>query len=166
MAKFTGKFESAKQDWETPIGLFNTINDRFKFTFDLAASKENSKCNKFFSREEDSISRSWSGLGCCWLNPPYGDTSKNKLSCWIKKAYQETEKDETLWVSLLIPARTNTKWFLEYCLKKAFEISFIIGRPKFGGATHGLPQPLVLVTFKKHEENDEIDYPKISYFEV
>ena len=30
---------------------------------------------------------------------------------------------------------------------EATEVRFICGRPKFGGAKHGLPQPLALVVF-------------------
>jgi len=52
---------------------------------------------------------------------------------------------------MLIPARTNTKWFHDLCMKAA-EIRFILGRPKFGDSKHGLPQPLVLVIFKKSDE--------------
>lgn len=166
MAKFVGKFESAKQDWETPIELFKKFNDIYEYSFDLAASKENSKCKSFFSKEDNSLHRGWSGLGNCWLNPPYGDKAANRLSAWIDKAYKETEKDSSLLVSLLIPARTNTNWFLDYCLLNSFALDFIIGRPKFGGATHGLPQPLVVVTFhnpKLHAQDDleTINAPKI-----
>jgi hypothetical protein len=32
------------------------------------------------------------------------------------------------------------------------EISFICGRPKFGNAIHGLPQPLALVIFGKRNK--------------
>lgn len=161
MGKFTGKFESARQDWETPLDLFNLLDDRYDYNFDLAASPENTKCKSFFTKEDNSLIKDWTGLGNCWLNPPYGDTSKNKLSIWVKKAYEETQSDHDLAVSLLIPARTNTKWFLKYCLE-AYALDFIIGRPKFGNAKHGLPQPLILVTFKYHEE----DYPKLGYFKI
>jgi len=50
---------------------------------------------------------------------------------------------------MLIPARTNTVWWHDYCMK-AKEIRFIKGRPKFGDAKHGLPQPLAIVIFAKH----------------
>jgi hypothetical protein len=39
---------------------------------------------------------------------------------------------------------------------KAVEIRFICGRPKFGGADHGLPLPLAVVVFKK--SNEETKY--------
>ena len=79
-----------------------------------------------------------------WLNPPYGETS-GKLSDWIKKAVTEADAGAT--VVMLIPARTNTNWFHDLCLKRG-EVRFVRGRPKFGGADHGLPQPLCLVIFR------------------
>lgn len=140
------KFSSAKQDWTTPKDFFNKLNSEFNFTFDLAASKENTLCSRFFSETDDSLKQSWAGLGTCWLNPPYGDKKENKLSNWVKKCHEECEKDKNLTVVLFIPARTNTAWFHKYCMN-AKELRFVCGRPKFGNATHGLPQPLMLVVF-------------------
>ncbi len=73
------------------------------------------------------------------MNPPYKDMKK-----WVIKAYEESTKNGCV-VVCLIPARTNTKWWHEYCMKG--EIRFIEGRPKFEGCIHGLPQPLALVIF-------------------
>lgn len=61
---------------------------------------------------------------------------------YIKKAYDERLNATTV---CLIPARTNTKWWHEYCMQG--EVYFIQGRPKFKGCIHGLPQPLALVVF-------------------
>lgn len=147
MAKFTNKFTSIKQDWETPINLFQKLNSEFLFNFDLAASNSNFKCKNYFSINDNSLKQDWNGI--CWLNPPYGD-KKSKLSDWCKKAYLESVRNDKLIVVMLIPARTNTKWFHDYCMK-ASELRFICGRPKFGGADHGLPQPLVIVVFQKNK---------------
>ena len=148
MASFTNKFDSIKQDWNTPKLLFNKLNQEFNFIFDLAASKENALCPKFYTKDNDGLKQSWDGS--CWLNPPYGDKS-SKMVDWIKKAYNDTQANLNLTVVMLIPARTNTKWFHDLCMKAA-EIRFILGRPKFGDSKHGLPQPLVLVIFKKSDE--------------
>lgn len=144
MGNFTGKFESRKQEWTTPQDLFDVLNQEFKFTFDLAADQTNTKCTKFYNEKDDALKQEWKGI--CWLNPPYG-SKKYKLENWIKKAASEVNKHDST-VVMLIPARTNTKWWHTYCMT-AFEVRFICGRPKFGGATHGLPQPLALIVFKK-----------------
>lgn len=73
------------------------------------------------------------------MNPPYKDMKR-----WVIKAYEESRKDDCV-VVCLIPARTNTNWWHQYCMKG--EIRFIEGRPKFEGCVHGLPQPLAIVVF-------------------
>lgn len=148
MARFTNKFESNRQDWTTPEILFDTLNAEFHFEWDLAASPENAKCSKYYTSKQDGLKQKWDSV--CWLNPPYGD-SKSKMVSWIKKAYYDTRLNPDLTVVMLIPARTNTKWFHQYCMKAA-EVRFICGRPKFGDSKHGLPQPLAIVVFKMSNE--------------
>lgn len=143
MSIFNNKFDSNKQDWETPLELFETLNNEFNFTLDAAASIENKKCDKFFDKETNGLIQNWTNE-TVWLNPPYGD-SGYKLSDWIKKAVMEMANGAT--TVLLIPARTNTNWFHDYCLKYG-EVRFIRGRPKFVNAKYGLPQPLCFVIFR------------------
>ena len=79
-----------------------------------------------------------------WLNPPYGRT----IGQWVRKAYEESRQGAT--VVCLLPARTDTAWFHEYCLQG--EIVFIRGRLRFGGAKWNAPFPSMIVIFK--ENND------------
>jgi len=51
----------------------------------------------------------------------------------------------------LLPARTDTKWFHDYCLK-ANEIRFIKGRLKFGDAKNSAPFPSMIVVFHRNGE--------------
>ncbi len=147
MAQFSKKFDSIRQDWNTPKILFDKVNEEFNFEWDLAADKDNALCDKFYDKEKDGLKQNWDGV--CWLNPPFGDKS-SKMVDWIKKAYNDSQANTNLTVVMLIPARTNTKWFHLYCMKAA-ELKFICGRPKFGDNKHGLPQPLILVVFKKSD---------------
>jgi phage N-6-adenine-methyltransferase len=144
--KSEGFFSSTKQEWTTPDGLFHKLQDEFKFQVDLAADASNTKCEKYFDEAANGLLQQW--LGTCWLNPPYGN-KKYKMVDWIKKAYASSQ-DGSCKVVMLIPARTNTKWWHEYCMN-AQEIKFICGRPKFGGAKHGLPWPLAIVVFGRHD---------------
>ena len=146
MADFKERFGSKKQQWTTPEKLWRPLNDEFHFITDLAADKDNSKCPSFFDAETDGLRQEWKGV--CWLNPPYGD-QKSKLSHWIKKAYLSAAVGGAT-VVMLIPARTNTKWWRDFCMKAA-EVRFICGRPKFGDADHGLPLPLAVVVFRKFD---------------
>lgn len=143
MAGFEGKFDSIRQDWPTPQALFDEINAEFNFTLDAAASAENSKCGYFINEEMNALSLDW-GSHTVWLNPPYG-AKNGSLKDWVEKAYDASVKGAT--VVMLIPARTNTNWFHDLCLTRG-EVRFVRGRPKFGDATHGLPQPLCYVIFR------------------
>lgn len=149
MSNFQGKFSSAKQEWETPLPLYNKLDSLYNFTIDLAADASNHKHNQFLGPgsevNEDSFNEDWKGVG--WLNPPYGLKTR-KLQDWIKRAAVQSELHNST-IVLLIPARTNTKWWHEIIMEKADQIYFIKGRPKFGGATHGLPQPLAVIVFRR-----------------
>lgn len=137
MARFKTQFESENQEWETPNSLFVPLNNEFHFTLDVCALPHNARCEDYFTPSEDGLSQKWEGT--CWMNPPFGEKAK-----WVKKAYEESQRGAT--VVCLLPARTNTNWWHDYCMKG--EIRFIRGRPKFKGAKHGLPQPLAIVIFK------------------
>lgn len=137
MADFdNNRFASKKQEYETPKKLFNKLNKEFNFTIDVCADTYNKKVENFYSEKDNALIKDWNGV--CWMNPPYKD-----LKIWVKKAYKESLKGAI--VVCLIPARTNTNWWHEYCMKG--EIRFIKGRPKFEGCKYGLPQPLAIVIF-------------------
>ena len=137
MADFdNNRFASKKQEYKTPKKLFNKLNKEFNFTIDVCADTYNKKVENFYSEKDNALIKDWNGV--CWMNPPYKD-----LKIWVKKAYKESLKGAI--VVCLIPARTNTNWWHEYCMKG--EIRFIKGRPKFEGCKYGLPQPLAIVIF-------------------
>lgn len=159
MAKFTGKFESNNQEWETPQWLFDKLNFEFHFDCDVAADEKNTKCEKFMDKHLDALTQRWDDT--CWLNPPYKQVGK-----WMKKAHEQMLLGVT--VIALVPARTNTNWWHDYCMR-AKEIRFIRGRPKFGDAKHGLPQPLAIVIFEPPMplfHGSDWEKTKISGFDV
>lgn len=63
-------FSSKSEMWETPQELFDILNDEFHFTVDVCATKDNAKCENFFTPEMDGLKQEWTGA--CWCNPPYG----------------------------------------------------------------------------------------------
>lgn len=136
-------FSSKKQDYSTPQDLFNLLNAEFHFTLDVCADECNHKAPTWFDEESDGLKQNW--IGTCWMNPPYNDKKK-----WIIKAYNESVKNNCT-VVCLVPARTNTSWWHNYCMKG--EIRFIKGRPVFEGMKHGLPQPLAIVIFGLNYSN-------------
>ena len=51
---------------------------------------------------------------------------------------------------MLIPARTDTRWFHDWIYGKA-EIRFIKGRLKFGDSKQSAPFPSMVVVFKQQK---------------
>ncbi len=138
---------SNRMDWETPQDFFNKLNEEFNFTLDPCCTKETAKCNVYFTPKEDGLKQSWKGHRV-FCNPPYG----RKISKWVKKAYEESQKG-TL-VVLLIPSRTDTSYWWDYCMKG--EIRFIRGRLKFKGknlkgeqVNHPATFPSAIIIFNK-----------------
>ena len=56
-----GMYTSNSEEWGTPKGLFDRLNKEFNFTLDICASKENAKCPKYYTKEEDAIKQEWGG---------------------------------------------------------------------------------------------------------
>ena len=140
----TGMMSSTTPEWETPQKLFDELDAIYHFTLDVCATLSNAKCPHFFSPEEDGLRQPWRGV--CWMNPPYG----RGIGKWIQKAYEESQ-----WgcmVVCLLPARTDTAWFWDYCMKG--DIRFLRGRLKFGGSKNSAPFPSMIVVFGSKEEED------------
>ena len=131
-------FSSKTDLWATPQEFFDKYDKIFNFEVDVCANKENAKCGKFFTQEDDGLSQEWEGV--CWMNPPYG----RDIGKWMKKAYESSLGGAT--VVCLVPSRTDTKWWHDYSMKG--EIEFIKGRLKFGGSKNSAPFPSAVVVFK------------------
>lgn len=139
----TGVMFSSKTDlWSTPQEFFDTIDSEFHFTLDVCALPENAKCKHYFTPEIDGLSQLWNGV--VWCNPPYG----REIGKWVQKAYNSALNGDADVVVMLLPARTDTRWFHEYIYNKA-EIRFVKGRLKFGGSANSAPFPSMVVIFRK-----------------
>lgn len=137
MAINKGFFTSATDDWETPQALFDGIAEVFRLDIDVCASKENAKCEAFFNvATHNGLTADWYGLNV-WCNPPYG----RGIGAWVKKCYEHNQL-----AVMLLPARTDTKWWQDYCLK-ADCVHFVRGRLKFGDSKNSAPFPSAIVIF-------------------
>lgn len=117
-------FSSAKEDWATPLKVFEELDEEFDFLLDAAASEWNHKCLFYYTKDDDALSRPWYPFQRIWLNPPYS----RQMKVWIKKAREEAKKGAT--VVLLVPSRTDVAWFHDYVHEQA-EVRFLRGRLKF-----------------------------------
>jgi site-specific DNA-methyltransferase (adenine-specific) len=132
-------FSSATEDWATPQEFFDELDAEFLFTLDPCADDKNHKCEKYFTKEQNGLEQSWAGE-TVYCNPPYG----RNIDKWIRKAVREA-KDGAI-VVMLIPARTDTKWFHEQVFPFG-DIRFVKGRLKFGDGKNNAPFPSMVVVF-------------------
>ena len=116
-------FMSRSEDWGTPQDLFDKLNAEFHFTLDAAASDENAKCLRYFTKLHDGLKQDWR-KETVFLNPPYG----KDIGKWMAKCLDARRKGAT--VVALVHARTDTHWFHDSVYGHA-EIRFIKGRLKF-----------------------------------
>lgn len=115
-------FSSVSAEWETPDNFYKKLDDVFHFTIDLAATKENAKCEQYFTEKDDALSKEWNGV--CFLNSPYGRI----ITKWTNKVLEQLDNYKTL--VYLMPSRTDTKWFHKG-LERASVVCLIKGRLKF-----------------------------------
>ena len=127
---------------ETPQDFFDFLNGIFRFDLDVCALPENAKCERFYTPEDDGLSQPWDGG--VWCNPPYG----KDIIHWVKKASRERERENNRFIVMLLPARTDTKWFQQYVLPYAW-LWFVDGRLKFGKAETSAPFPSVVAVYMK-----------------
>lgn len=140
-------FSSQTDEWETPQILFQALDREFDFDLDVCATHENAKCRLYYTKDQDGLRMPWNGT--VWCNPPYG----RKIGNWVKKALFASAAGST--VVMLLPARTDTKWFHYYIYrKKHVEIRFLEGRLRFGGAKNAAPFPSMVVIFHGQKWGD------------
>lgn len=120
--RLQANFSSETCEWATPQDVFDRMNEEYGFTLDVCATKENTKCDRYFTKYDDGLTQEWVGE-VCWMNPPYG----RDMGKWVQKAYLESLNGAT--VVCLVPARTDVKWWHDFAMLG--KIIFIKGRLKF-----------------------------------
>lgn len=138
-----GLSSSVRMDWATPRRLFEMLDQEFHFTLDVCATEDTAVCPEWFG--SGALDRPWVPLvdGAVFCNPPYGKL----IGKWIEKAYRESIGRKYGTVVLLIPARTDTSWWHDYCMKG--EIRFLRGRLNFDDTRRArAPFPSAIVIFR------------------
>lgn len=134
-------FSSASDQWATPQMLFDEWHALFRFDLDVCADASNAKCARYFTAEDDGLSKEWAPSRC-WMNPPYGRT----IGRWVQKAAEESQRGAL--VCGLLPARTDTAWWHAHVLPHA-HVVYLRGRVKFGDATAGAPFPSAVAIWSR-----------------
>ena len=149
-------FSANSDEWSTPDDLYQKLNAEFNFTLDPCSTDLNNKHMNHFTINDNGLEKSWDGE-IVFMNPPY-----SAIKQWIQKAYNESKYSNATVVAL-IPSRTDTLYWNEYCMDGDIckEIRFIKGRLKFGSQKNSAPFPSAIIIFSPPEKL----YPKISYME-
>jgi site-specific DNA-methyltransferase (adenine-specific) len=135
-------FSSKTDDWSTPQEFYDLLDAEFNFTLDPCADDTNHKCDKYFTKAQNGLVQDWSGERV-YCNPPYG----KGIQEWVAKCANH----DGLAV-MLIPARTDTKWFHQFVYNKPnVEVRFVKGRLKFGNSKNSAPFPSMVVIFNGDE---------------
>ena len=133
-------FSSKTDEWSTPQDLFDKLNEEFHFDLDVCANESNHKCALYYDRKQDGLKMPWTDH-VVWCNPPYG----REIGKWVKKSYFELCAHGTT-IVMLLPARTDTRWFHNYVLGWS-TIRFLQGRLKFGNCKNSAPFPSMLAIY-------------------
>jgi len=151
-------FSRGKDDWETPRALFDALHAEFDFTADVAASATNHLCPRWLGPGSEIAE---DALACVWVkerafcNPPY-----SQVKNFVARAAWAAANNGTTTV-MLLPARTDTKWFHEFIWdrerhhpRKGVQVRFLKGRLKFldgGVEKDAAPFPSMIVVFRGEE---------------
>ena len=134
MQKFKGLMTSLSPHWATPKWLYEELDKEFHFDCDPCPLQS----------DVDGLLIKWGKVN--FINPPYGRLIRR----WIARSHEESLEGAIC--VLLIPSRTDTKWWHDYIMK-ADEIRFIKGRLKFGDSKNSAPFPSAIVIFRgKHRD--------------
>ena len=142
-----GMLTSLTDEWETPQEFFDRLNADFGFTLDVCATALNAKCGKYYTKEQDGLSQDWTGE-TVWCNPPYG----REIGKWCRKCYEFSQMGGGTAV-MLLPARTDTRWFHEWVYGKA-DIWFVKGRLHFNGTKWNAPFPSMIAIYRPQNKCD------------
>jgi len=141
---------STSETWTTPKELLEPLYSVFG-AFDLDPCSPSSgrtapvRAKAYYTKDDDGLSLPW--FGTCFVNPPYGKALRH----WVAKAYEESRCGNTQTIVMLMPARTDTKFWHQSIVGKA-TIFFLKGRLKFGNAEQVAPFPSCLVIWGGSDE--------------
>lgn len=104
--------------WLTPPEIIDALGP-----FDLdpcaAVGQPWRTANVQYTIEDDGLAQDWRGFA--WVNPPFGpDAAK-----WLDRLAEHGDGIG------LVPARTETRWYVEHVWRRADAVLFLHGRPHF-----------------------------------
>lgn len=118
------RFSSLTDEWGTPMDLFREQDRKFNFTLDPCGTKLRllKEDMTTWTKEDNGLPRSWAGQRV-FVNPPFSE-----MTTWCQKCFAESGRAEL--IVLLIPVRTDTKYFHEFIYHHS-ELEFLKGRLQY-----------------------------------
>lgn len=129
-------FSSKNDEWATPtqiIQLAHQVLGHIELDPATSAAAQQ-RVNAQRCYTANGLVRPWKAE-TLWLNPPY---VRGEIGKWVNK-WVQCEFNAGL---LLVPARTDAKWFQPLW---GLPMCFITGRLKFGNSANSAPFPSVIV---------------------
>lgn len=144
---FRGRTSTGDVEIGTPDVVYLPLHREFNFTFDLAATPQNTKCARFFTQEDNALVQPWPrGIDVwSWLNPPYS----RSVWRWVDKAVEEAALGAN--IGMLLNANVEQEWFQDVASQRAQIIRFLRFRVPFiknGVQQKGGYHPSVFMTFR------------------
>jgi len=130
-------------EWSTPDCVFAPLHKRFGFTIDAAASAENARLPRYWTKEQNGLLQDWTDERV-WVNPPFG---ARELDAWTSKARLAVLTGCEL-VVVIVPVKSDQAWWHKNAMG-ATEIAFIRGRVTFGGAAASYPGPCAILMWHR-----------------
>lgn len=66
MANIDVMYSSKTDQWATPDDFFKELDQEFHFNLDPCADEQNHKCKKYFTKEDNGLSKDWGGGIACF----------------------------------------------------------------------------------------------------
>lgn len=143
---------NSKVDWVTPDAFWQRVDAKYHFTLDAAADAENTKCKKFFSKENNALRYGHVLVDeVVWCNPPYGGGLLG-MPQW-SAAFARWAKQGNVVVALL-PVATGSRWF-KSVWNNAAEIWLLMPRIQFVGSMSSNTVDSMLVVYDESKRGQD-----------
>lgn len=117
-----------KDEWCTPLWLWEMLRDEYDILYDVACTPENCLVSRFMGK--DTLAIPWAKQfkgGSFFGNFPY---SAGKIDAFMKKSYEESLLGAK--VICLVKVSSDTQWWHRYVMR-SYMIRFIEGRVDYVG---------------------------------
>jgi phage N-6-adenine-methyltransferase len=148
--------KGGSDEYETPKALFDYLNSIFEFELDPCAkpsieAQKRINTKEKYTQDEDGLDNTWVNFST-FVNPPY-----SKISKWIDKAIKEYDDRLMIYarfstptsrpkpIVMLVPARTDTKWFHKIANYSFTKVILLKGRLRFNNSKNSSPFPSCLI---------------------